>query len=164
MIEILVALSIAAILATLAVPSFRSLIDRTQVDSSANQFVAALDAARSYAVRNDASTKLCPSADGGSCASGQGLQAGWIVLDESGGAPVVVHAWPSPPTTVAANFGPKFDSLHYGPDGLPTLNSGALPIGHVNFCAGHQVRQVFVDATGRVRSETPTGSCDACGC
>lgn len=164
LIEVLAVLLITAILVTWAVPSFRSAINRARVISNADRFVAALDGARSYAIRDDARVRLCPSVDGLRCAVHAGLGVGWIIVSESGGKPALIHAWAAPSGRVTAQFGAAMKSLDYGANGLPLLGSGALPMGHVNFCSGHQVRQIVLNATGRARVAIPAGACDDCSC
>ena len=51
LVEILVVVAIAAVLATIAVPSLQSTVKRNRVDAASNQFVAMLSMARSEAVK-----------------------------------------------------------------------------------------------------------------
>jgi type IV fimbrial biogenesis protein FimT len=51
LVELLVVISVAAILAAIAVPSFKNTILMNRADTASNQFVAALSMARSEAVR-----------------------------------------------------------------------------------------------------------------
>jgi type IV fimbrial biogenesis protein FimT len=92
--ELLVAVTIAAVLAAVAVPSFSQLRRGASIGSSANQMLWALHYARSSAIMRNLPTVLCLSADGASCMTSAGAAAnGWIVFqDETRGSPVQVNA------------------------------------------------------------------------
>jgi len=79
LIELLVTLTVVAVLATLAVPSFRSLFIKRSVQSAADAFVIDMRYARSEAIKRSAIVSLCRSNDQTSC-SGAAWHAGWIVF------------------------------------------------------------------------------------
>lgn len=83
LIELMVAVSIAAILLTLAVPSFDGVILSSRLSSFANSFVAAAQVARGEALKRNAPVRLCRSANGTSCATAGGWQQGWIVFADT---------------------------------------------------------------------------------
>lgn len=155
LIEMLVTLSLVAILATVAVPSFQHLINETRVMSEANSLVDALYSARSYAARNDTDATFCA---GTGCGTSDGLAAGWLIRDNSG---KTIRTWPAPGTTMKSFFGSSsLKSITYGADGLPAGH----PNGHVNICAGAQARQVVLSFFGRVRTQSVNGGCPSCEC
>jgi len=79
MIELMVTLAVAAILVTVAVPSFQTMIESNALTSQINLFIGSLNAARSEAVKRGKQVTLCKSVNGSSCA-GAGYEAGWIVF------------------------------------------------------------------------------------
>jgi len=90
LIEMLVALSVAAILVAIAVPSFQFMIRQNTVATASNDFIAALNLARSEAIKRGNDVEICASANGSSC-SGGNWEDGWIVFDSldvaAGGQP-----------------------------------------------------------------------------
>jgi type IV fimbrial biogenesis protein FimT len=87
LIELLVTLSIIAIVLTLGVSGFRYLIVNTKMTNAANSLIGHLQFARSEAVKRDTEVSLCPSTDGASClaSSGGSWEIGYIVRVDSTG-------------------------------------------------------------------------------
>lgn len=77
--ELIVAMAIVAILVTIGIPSFQTLISENRMTSGANAFVVSLNLARSEAIKRSRRVSLCSSADGATC-SGGGYHQGWIVF------------------------------------------------------------------------------------
>lgn len=67
LIELMVALAVMAVILTLAVPSFTSMIARNRLAAASNELVAGLQVARTESVRRNARVLLCPSTDDASC-------------------------------------------------------------------------------------------------
>lgn len=90
--EMLIVVTIMAIIMALAIPSFNKSIRENRVLTAANAFASAIATARAEAVRRGKMVSVCPSADGAACGSNWSL--GWIVYVEkdtvvAGGAPDV---------------------------------------------------------------------------
>ena len=95
-VEMLVVLTISAILVAMAVPSFQGIIQSSRISSSANSFLAAVDLARSEAIRRNAVVTVCrsvnPEAVNADCsnAPANGYAAndwasGWITFAKAAG-------------------------------------------------------------------------------
>lgn len=89
MVELLVVIAIAAILTTLAVPSFQRLIQSNAMSSGVNSFLADLRFARSEAMRRGGGVVMCrsdaPEVTKATCGSGSGpggngWVSGWIIF------------------------------------------------------------------------------------
>lgn len=83
-IELIVTVAIAAILAAIALPSFRDTIMRNRIVTSAASFQADIAYARSEAVRRGVTVALCPAnvltgTPPFSCLSGSDWSNGWLV-------------------------------------------------------------------------------------
>lgn len=86
LVELLVTLSLLAILASLAVPSFRSVLARRAVLSAAEALVADLRYARSEAIKRVAPVSVCRSDDGSTCSGSTGTwRNGWVVFVDANG-------------------------------------------------------------------------------
>ena len=83
LLELIIALAIAAILLGLAVPSLHTFMGSSEMSATTNQFVYSLQVARSEAIKRASPVGLCPSAnplaDEPSCGGGN-YASGWIVF------------------------------------------------------------------------------------
>lgn len=77
LIELLVVLSIAAVLVVLALPSFNGTIERNRIATQTNEFIAAIMLARTEAIRRNGVAGVCASNDAVTC--GGTWADGWIV-------------------------------------------------------------------------------------
>src|SRR3546814_17615818 len=59
LIELLVAMTVAAVLLSVAIPSYSYLINASRLTSTANDFVAAVNQARLGAIKRNGSTQVC---------------------------------------------------------------------------------------------------------
>lgn len=80
LIELLVTMAIAVILLALAAPSFQQLMASTSMTSQANEFLAALNFARSEAVKRNTQVAICKSNTGTACVTSGDWQQGWIIF------------------------------------------------------------------------------------
>ena len=91
LVELLTVLVVAAVLVTLAIPSFKRTIQSSNIASNVNGFLADMRLARSMAMRLGGSVILCrsdaPEAANPVCStstnSQQGWSSGWIVFQDS---------------------------------------------------------------------------------
>jgi len=84
LVELLVTIAVAAILAALALPAFNNFILNDRDSSQINSLVSSFNYARSEAVKRNTSygVEVCPSSDGQTCnGSAAAWYSGWIVLD-----------------------------------------------------------------------------------
>lgn len=82
--EVMVAVAIISIITGLAVPSLRSTIQNSRAAAHSNTFIAALNLARSEAVKRRATVTICTSSNGTNCRAAGSTDAnnwhkGWIV-------------------------------------------------------------------------------------
>lgn len=94
LVELVVTVAIAAILAAIAIPSFRSMINSSRLSSHANELVASLQLARSEAIKRNARVSVCGSANGATC--GGGWAKNWLTVLESDGSVLRANAVKEP--------------------------------------------------------------------
>lgn len=82
-IEVLIVVAIAAILTAIGIPAFNVFIGNTRTSTIANEFVSALNLARSEAMKRGKLVYVCRSSDGASCAASGAWGQGWLVADEN---------------------------------------------------------------------------------
>lgn len=79
LVELMIAIVVASILAAMAVPSFRSTLQRHRLRTSADALQAAVQYARTEAVLRATYVSLCASADGATCSGASTYETGWLV-------------------------------------------------------------------------------------
>ena len=86
LIELMVAISVIAILGMISAPSFTGVMVRTNVRSISVDLGGDIGFARSEAIRLGSPVTICPAADAGgtACATGNDWKQGWIVFRELG--------------------------------------------------------------------------------
>lgn len=81
LVELLITVAVAAVLASLAVPSFRTLLLKRSVQSAADTLVSDMRFARAEALKRSARVTICASSNGTSCAGAGGQwSSGWMVF------------------------------------------------------------------------------------
>jgi type IV fimbrial biogenesis protein FimT len=96
LVEMMVVITISAILLALAIPSFQAIIQSSRISSAANSMLAALDLTRSEAIRRGANATLCRSINADavnpSCSdalangyAGNDWASGWIAFVKAAG-------------------------------------------------------------------------------
>ena len=80
LIELMLALSVAAVLFSLALPSMHNLQQRQRIVSTANDLVAHINLARLHAVTRREIAVVCPSLDSATCTGANRWEDGWIVF------------------------------------------------------------------------------------
>lgn len=80
LIELLVTVAIVAVLASLATPSFRTLLVKRSVQAAADSLVSDMRLARSEALKRATRTVICRSTNSTSCAGVGSWSDGWIVF------------------------------------------------------------------------------------
>ncbi len=147
LIELMMALAIGAILATMAVPSFIDLIRNNRITTQTNDFISTLNYARSEAVKRGTGIIVCSSNDQATCTA-SAWQDGWIVQQASNAELLRAHAALGGDSTLS-NLDSN-TSIQYTSRGLLTGNLATT----FDLCVytGKPGRQINISATGRPRS------------
>lgn len=145
LIEMMITISVVAILLAVGLPSFRSIIQNSRSAALATDLTSAINLARAEAVRRSEAVSVCPSTNGTAC--GGTWNDGWIVRVNSGGE--VLRVWEALEggqitQTPAANT-----ALEFGALGQLTSGAGSF-LASVNGCIGERARALAVNAAGRV--------------
>lgn len=83
MIELLVVILIAAILAYFAVPDLTDFVRNNRSSSDINDLLSSVSYARSEAVKRNSSVTVCQSSNGSACQNtAAGWAAGWLVFED----------------------------------------------------------------------------------
>ncbi len=159
LVELMVVLSIVAIILTLAAPGFSTLMQRTRLKSYANEFVTSVYLARGEAIKRNVQMRLCSSTGVSppACDGGGGWEQGWIVVDPND---MVI--------TQQAGFNNGFLMFEISSVGFSQMTfdpSGvANTVASFKICQnapddGIEEKEVIVSATGRPRVNTINTGC-----
>ncbi len=163
-IELIVAVAIAAILLGLGAPSMRTYLENQKVTAVMNTISSGINLARSTAVESRQPVGVCSTTNGTTCAGVADWDRGWMVWvdsDQSGdftaGVDEIVRVDVNQESnmTVTANI----NRLVYSPSGLLTPMPGAVE--SITICKADATYQgvVTVLPSGQVNSKRETSAC-----
>lgn len=164
LLELMIALSLAAILVSIAMPGYQTLMARTQLSARANELLASLHYTRSEAVKRGMRVTICKSVDGGSCIDTGDWQDGWLIFSDGGKAGTIdggdqvlrVFTGLHGMTLKADN---QFKNwISFLPNGR-SRGSGNLPNGSFYLCHAEQGRRIIINHSGRPRVDVAAFSC-----
>ncbi|MFO1418814.1 MAG: GspH/FimT family pseudopilin [Methylotetracoccus sp.] len=160
LIEMMVTVAVAAILMSVGVPSFQQLIQSNRVTTQTNEFVAALNLARSEAIKRGTRITICKSSTSTSCAGSGGWQQGWIIFtdnnnnaaaDDGTGSILRVYGALSDVTLTGNTNVASYVS--YVASGSTQLTGGGFQAGTLTLCPGSgsaKGRSMVLSRTGRL--------------
>ena len=157
LIELMVTLSVAGILLSMAVPAFSSFVQNDRDVGQINSLAGSFNYARSEAVKRNSPSGIivCPSTDGQTC-GGTAWSGGWIVLNLNTADPPPLVLQAVPALTGSTTLGAVGAAA-----GITFLSSGLvsapLSIGVCDIRGANYARDVEVNATGRVASSQTPG-------
>jgi type IV fimbrial biogenesis protein FimT len=155
LVELIVTLSLAAILLTIAIPNFQALIRSNRLTATTNEFVAFFNLTRSEAIRRGSSVSLCKTANGAACTTTGGWEAGWLVFADpnangvvDGGEELIrVHEALDGQSTLVSSSGTAGSLISFNGSGFVS-QSGTLAL-----CSSSQCFNLIITSPGRIRSE-----------
>ncbi|HEU0196704.1 MAG TPA: GspH/FimT family protein [Nevskiaceae bacterium] len=162
LVELLIALAVAATLAALAAPSFHRTVLRTRIVATTNALAQALHVARQTAATTGRYVALCAGDQQGGC-TGDWTGGRWIVFVDGhhdgvlgDGEQIVLSGAGQRGVELSGN-GPFRKAVEFTPLGVPRWPSGAFGAGRLRACVefdgSAKVSELVLSATGRVRIE-----------
>ena len=172
LIELVVTVSVVAILGMIAFPSFQNITKNSRLASETNDLMSDLSLARTEAAKRGARVTVCVSTDQTSCSSGAAWTGGRIVFVDAGtygtvdsGDEILRVSQPQSNSSVSitvSGFSVSSTStlnyIQFRPAG--SLNSDTT--GKFKICddrAGAFGREIEILKSGRVSLKTTTSSC-----
>jgi type IV fimbrial biogenesis protein FimT len=166
LIELIVTITIAAILMMLAAPSFITYRQNSQLTAAANSFLAAAAAARSEAMKRQLNAFLRP-ADATNWANGWTtyVDTDWSRNYSTGDTQIVAASTPLPAnvtvpadTTSSDSYGHyvMFMAMGYAGDAMLQTPITATNLA-ITFSNGSEKRLVIIEGSGRMRVCNPVG-------
>jgi type IV fimbrial biogenesis protein FimT len=150
-------IAVMAVLMAIAVPSFTSLINSNRLTSQGNEIVAALQYARSEAIRSNRKATLCPSSDGSSCSNADDWGRLITVVDGH----VVRDATSSGKAKISANV----VKVDFSSDGLSRDSDGMLSTAEITVCIDAErppenLRVISLVSGSRTAIRSEHGTCE----
>lgn len=159
LVELLVTLSVLAILVGLSFPSFSALARDARVTAASSSLRAALFLTRSEAIKRGSRSTICTSRDQATCEQSIGWHHGWIVfIDRNGNArreveeEIVSFGGAQPAGLRITGNSSVRDYVSYASTGMTRLVGGGLQLGTITLCESNLGRQIVINSTGRPRS------------
>lgn len=148
--ELLVTIAIVVVLLALAAPSFRTLILNQRIKTASFELFAALNYARSEAIKRNVNVTLRPGA-----AADGAWGTGWRIVDASNNS---LRAWSALPSlTVTESANDTATPVTYGRDGRLISTAPVFQISASATESGVTSRCIRVDMSGRASSKR--GNC-----
>jgi len=164
LIEVLVTLSVLAILLAIGVPAFNQFVVSNRLSAYSSDMLSTLTLARSEAIKRNSRVVLCKSADGESCAAAGSWNQGWIVFADPNNNANRDAGEQAVYKVATLQSGYAFDGVN-GFIGSVSYDTqgGVTQAGTVTLCppapaASGQGREIVVSASGRPR-ESKIASC-----
>lgn len=155
LLEMMIALAIAAVLTVIAIPMFRDSSLRNTLTVQSNDLVAGALLARSEAIKRRAAVAFCASSDKLTCTDTR-WEAGWIVRAADG---TVVQYHKAAPSGFLINA--DSTNISFAASGL-SASLATMTICRSSPSAGNQERVITINATGKSAiAKTSTGICAA---
>jgi type IV fimbrial biogenesis protein FimT len=170
LVEMMVTVAVLAVVITVAVPSFASLIASNRLSAEANDSLSAFYLARAEAIKLNQTVRLCHSADGVQCSAAPNTGwRGWIVVPEVANPTVVASAILSSDQIIiqsSAALANQGDIVRLTPQGLvrgvnnAPLNA-TLRVCVTNSKVSDNIRDIEMRSGGRARvlTRNMAGSC-----
>ena len=149
LVELLVVLSVGAILLAIALPGYAFLINTNRLAVVTNDLVSAIQLARSEAVKRGMRVTVCKTGNAmalaPACDTAVSWQQGWLVFVDGGTKGVIdtgdllLRAQGSVPAAVAITSNNYSSHISYLPSGV-SQGSNGLPNGTLRVCCGQSTR------------------------
>jgi type IV fimbrial biogenesis protein FimT len=82
LLELIITIAIASLLTALAIPSYQYVMNDNRMAGEVNDLLAAMQYARSEAIKEGSDVVVCSSTSGTACSGAPNWQTGWIVFSD----------------------------------------------------------------------------------
>jgi type IV fimbrial biogenesis protein FimT len=152
LVEIFIALAVAAILLTVGIPSFRYITNSNRIAGEINGLLGDMQFARAEAVKEGRPVTVCVSANGATCANSNTWQSGWIVSDVNGVVLRIQTPFSSTDTFVATN---NVGAVTFNREGYANgIANGTLIALHDSTNTSNWTRCLSINLVGMMASQT----------
>jgi type IV fimbrial biogenesis protein FimT len=162
LLELMVTLTVVAILGVIAIPNFRTFMLNERRDSLVDSLTASLQYARNQALNLNEKTTLCAGQPGNSCTGGA-WTGGWEVVQAPAGATSVVlnsHVIQVASTAPTVRALASSTAFAFAGNGLVTFTPAANTTDTIQICDARGsafARAVEINSAGYIQSSSQVG-------
>lgn len=153
LIELMIGITILAVVLAIGVPSFGSVIRKNRLATQVNELSGSLNLARSEAYKRGLPVIVCPANAALTNCSGTNWGTGWIVfVDENSNNAFTTgetYLQKTSPPSGAFTYTSVQSQVAFRPLGASTLSVEI----HKDGCTGPEKRRISVGTTGRIKME-----------
>lgn len=161
LLELMVTVAVLAIIAGAAAPSFRSMMQRSQLTAASNEMLAVFQSARMEALRTNSRVEVCPSSNDSTCAGSNWARV--IMVAHKNGTSTVLRnvELNAAAVSIAPSSNIGTQKIWYLPDGFVRMGSSSAPVhvGTLGMCvsalSGENARNIRLNM-GRASIERAT--------
>jgi len=152
-IELMMTITVLGLLLGVAVPSFLETVRNNRLISRNNEFIGALNMARSEALKRSDSVSICASADEATCSETNDWGTGWILFTDPNAngtfeAPdELLQTWGAGPPEFTLNASNSF--IRFGSIGTSETGIQTFDLVRAN-CVGLHARRISISMIGRI--------------
>ncbi len=171
LIELMVVLTIVAILSAIAAPSLKRMIQSTTISGNVNTFLADMRYARSESIRRGGGVVMCrsdapeaanPTCDSSNDTKASGWVSGWIIFhalerDDVQASSETLLRVQSPITSIDS-IATTVSKFRFTATGRSSSSAGSLVFGGGNYAADIR-RRVCISSSGRPRIASNSDEC-----
>lgn len=170
LIELLVTLVVLAIITTIALPSFQSIIQTNQARAELADFASYLQAARAEAIREGQIITVCGSTNGTACSGTADVwEKGWIIFTDTNGnqsvdvGETVLKVGQSFSTTDTLRSNASLKGLSFNREGFALgLNGNTIFTLHTQPVNSAATRCLLLNLVGRIQVQTNSANPGTC--
>lgn len=156
LVELVITIAIAGAVLTIGIPYFQETIRQNRLTAYTNQFVGALNLARSEAIKRGRRVVLCPSTDGAACAATGDYEQGWMVFADTDAdntvdvGEIIIRVFEKMPEgmTLQGSSAQIQSAVFYTPDGVSSVTAGNTDRWTV--CNHGKAREITISTIGRI--------------
>jgi type IV fimbrial biogenesis protein FimT len=150
LVELIITMAIAAILTTVAVPSFTETIKRNRLATKTNLLVGSLGLARSEAIKRGQRVNVCVSSNQTGCTGGTNWAQGWLTWVDADNSntlngETIIHTVEALPASITFTGSASF--VGFSPQGAAIVNNNTFTV--CDDRTGETGRTITINATGR---------------
>lgn len=157
LLELITVLTMLTILVTLAIPSFRAMIQNNQSTSVTNELVSALNLARSEAIKRGISVSVCAATDSTFSACGSNWNNGWLTFTNNNedsnftdSTEILLKAGQITGSGISITTTPVVGIATYQSTGFPLSTSNLIFNISATGCTGNNANTITISPTGRI--------------
>jgi len=162
LLELMIVLAVMGVMFSMAIPSFRIMMQNSHAAEAVNTFIAQANFTRSEAIKRNSRVTMCVSTNQTTCHTTADWTLGWIIFNDqndngtvdSGEQIIRIHAEKMKGEITLIGNGNVASYISYMGSGFPQLIGGAFQAGTIEYRDTITYgRNIFLARTGRFRVE-----------